>query len=328
MQRKNKEKIVFFYEGPSFGHAVWAKAIGAKFIPDLDPGPKMGSGMLKRIWNGFRRLFILSKIPKDTDILLVEGGLGFIVGWLFKKFRKKKVIMIVADPLFKALKENKFAASIILPMLKKFDGFLPVADMMYDLIPFKQKRNIRTFYENQFKKIKPNCKKNNLISVGIIDERKGTWEMIKIFNKIKKKIKDAKFYLVGRGPLKENVENKKIPGMVLTGYDKPEKYFPKCPIYLAFSKFDPFPASVLEAMASGLVPIITPEVGSTELIKDIDPGLIIKNEKQAANKIIQLLKNKKKLKQLSNKIKKKASKFTKENSIKMFKKSFYELASS
>ncbi|MEM1534951.1 MAG: hypothetical protein QW199_00005 [Candidatus Pacearchaeota archaeon] len=35
-----KQKIVFLYEGPHPVHAAWAKAVGAKFIPDLNAGPR------------------------------------------------------------------------------------------------------------------------------------------------------------------------------------------------------------------------------------------------------------------------------------------------
>lgn len=318
-----RQKVVFLYEGPHAVHAAWAKAIGAKFVSDLDVGPKKGSSWPKRFFNAFRRLFVLNRIPKDTNILLLEGGLGFVVGFLFKKFRKGKVIMICADPLFMILKNNKFLGRIGYFMLKDFDGFIAVSKMVAKLIPFAKKAVVHPFAEvSRFKKIKPNLKSNIIISVGRIDKRKGVDKMVEIFKKVKEKIPDAKFILLGEGQLKKQLEKANIKNLILPGYDKPEKYFKDCSLYLAYARYDPFPVSVIEAMAAGLVPIISKNVGMKDVLKDMSKELIAKNEEEAAKKIVELLKNKKKLRKLSIRIKQIGSEQTKEKSIAMFKKGF------
>ncbi|MEM2768729.1 MAG: glycosyltransferase [Candidatus Pacearchaeota archaeon] len=320
-----KQKIVFLYEGPHPVHAAWAKAVGAKFIADLDPGPKLGKSWLKRFFNAFRRLFILNRIPKDTDVLLLEGGLGFIVGFLFKKFRKGKVIMICSDPLFKILRENKLLGKIGYYMTKNFDGFIATSKLMFNFIPFKNKEIVYPFaYTERFSKIKVNINSKNIIYVGIINKQKGVDRIVKIFFQIQKKIPEAKLFLVGEGPLKEKIKAINNEAIVLTGFIKnPERYMSKCAIYINLSRLDPFGVGVIEAMAAGLVPIISENVGAKDIVEKIDKSLIVKDEEEATKKIIELFRNKKKLKALSIKVKKMGIKQNKKNSIKAFKRAFF-----
>jgi len=48
----------------------------------------------------------------------------------------------------------------------------------------------------------------------------------------------------------------------------------KCAVYLQPALFDAFPLSVVEAMALGLVPVVTKYVGSGDLVELIDKSLV------------------------------------------------------
>jgi len=322
---KRNPKVVFLYEGPHAVHAEWARAVNAEFIPDLNAGPKMGSGWPKRIFNAFRRLFILNRIPKNTDVLLLEGGLGFVVGFLFKKFRKGKVIMIVSDPLFYVLRRIPLLAKISYYMMKDFDGFIPTSKLMASLIPFKNKRIVYPFANvKKFGKIKADINSKNIIYVGVLNKQKGVDKTVKVFLQIRRTTPEAKLFLVGLGPLKREIENIKNKNIILTGFVKnPQTYMKECCIYINLSRLDPFGVGVVEAMAAGLVPIISKNVGAKDLVKKVDRNLIVKEEDEAAKIILSLLKDRKKISRLSEKAKKEAVKYNKENSVKEFKKSFY-----
>jgi glycosyltransferase involved in cell wall biosynthesis len=319
---KKKLKVVFLYEGPHAVHAEWAKAVNAEFVPDLDTGPKLGSSWPKRFFNAFRRLFILNRIPKDTDVLLLEGGLGFIVGFLFKKFRKGKVIMIVSDPLFYELKKMPILAKIGYYMMKDFDGFIPTSKLMSSLVPFKNKKIVHPFAEvERFNKVKADLNKKNIIYVGVLNKQKGVDRVIKLFLKLQKKIPEAKLFLVGEGPLKKEIEKINNKNIILTGFTKrPENYMKECSVYINLSRLDPFGVGVIEAMVVGLIPIVSENVGAKEVVEKIDKNLVVKNEIEAEKKIISLFRDEEKLKRLMNLCKKISLEYNKKKSIIAFKK--------
>ncbi|MEM5831521.1 MAG: glycosyltransferase family 4 protein, partial [Candidatus Aenigmatarchaeota archaeon] len=197
--------------------------------------------------------------------------------------------------------------------------------LMFNFIPFKNKEIVYPFaYTERFSKIKVNINSKNIIYVGIINKQKGVDRIVKIFFQIQKKIPEAKLFLVGEGPLKEKIKAINNEAIVLTGFIKnPERYMSKCAIYINLSRLDPFGVGVIEAMAAGLVPIISENVGAKDIVEKIDKSLIVKDEEEATKKIIELFRNKKKLKALSIKVKKMGIKQNKKNSIKAFKRAFF-----
>lgn len=320
-----KLKTVFLYEGPHAVHAAWARSIGAKFIPNIGAGPKMGSGWSSRIAKAFLMPFMLRKIPKDTNVLLIEGGLGFIVGFFFKKIRKGKIVMIVSDPLFYELKQKPLLAKIGYFMIKDFDSFVPTSKLMANLIPFENKKIVYPFIEvKRFGRIKANIGCKNIIYTGILNRQKGVDKVVRVFLQIQKVIPEAKLFLVGKGPLKEEIDNIGNKMIVLPGFTKnPENYIKECSLYINLSRLDPFGVGVVEAMAAGLVPIISENVGARDLLEKIDKKLVVKNIEEAKKRIAELFKNKKKLIRLSKKAKEIGKKQNKEKNIKNFKKAFY-----
>jgi len=78
------------------------------------------------------------------------------------------------------------------------------------------------------------------------------------------------------------------------------KLLRNCSIYLQPSLFDAFPISVIEAMALGVVPVVTKYVGSRDLIEIVDGSLIREPDpKDIAEELISLLTNPKLLKEYS-----------------------------
>jgi len=319
-------KIAFLYEGPHAVHAAWAKSVNAKFIPNFGAGCKKGSSFLSRLVRIALAPAKLRQIPKNTNVLLLEGGLGFVVGFLFKKIRKKKVLMIASDPLFYELKRRPFLAKIGYFMMKNFDGFIPTSKLMSSLIPFKNKKIVHPFAEvERFNKVKVDLNKKNIIYVGVLNKQKGVDRVIKLFLKLQKKIPKAKLFLVGEGPLKKEIEKINNKNIILTGFVKnPESYMKECSIYTNLSRLDPFGVGVVEAMVHGLVTIVSEGVGAKDIIEKVDKTLIVDSEEKAVIKILDLFSNRIKLTKLSQKLKKKAiEECSKEKSIKKFKKAFY-----
>jgi glycosyltransferase involved in cell wall biosynthesis len=98
----------------------------------------------------------------------------------------------------------------------------------------------------------------------------------------------------------------------------------ECSIYVNLSRLDPFGVGVIEAMAVGLIPIVSENVGAKVIIEKVDKTLIVNSEEKAVIKILELFSNRIKLAKLSQKLKKKAiEECNKEKSIKKFKKALY-----
>lgn len=120
-----------------------------------------------------------------------------------------------------------------------------------------------------------------LISVGTIYSVKNFSFLVDAFAKICKEIHNAHLTLVGDGALRQELEAQiksldledkvTITGVV----SDVENYLANADIYVASSKFEGLPLSMLEAMSAGL-PIISTNVGGVpDIIKDGINGLLV-----------------------------------------------------
>jgi L-malate glycosyltransferase len=136
---------------------------------------------------------------------------------------------------------------------------------------------------NFFKPDSPVAKKNIILFVGRLIERKGVNYLLEAFSQINfKKRESWQIWLVGEGPEKDNLESlakrlKIVPQVKFLGRKSKEglvKIYNQAKIFVLPSLNEGMSNTILEAMACGL-PIITTSVGgSKELIKN--NGLIVK----------------------------------------------------
>ena len=209
--------------------------------------------------------------------------------------------------------DKKYIRSVV-NSLKGFDYFAVVSN------------NLKEFYENKIGKTKcvyiPNVidslpskksdlKGNNIITIGRLSEEKGQKDLIDVVNIVKEEISDIKLYLVGDGPLKENLEEYAreldlTKNIIFTGFlDKKgkEKYIMDSSIFVLPSYTESFGLVLIEAMSYGLPCIaFDSSDGAKELLKD-DIGVLIENRDKnlMAKEIINLINNKQKLNEYSKK---------------------------
>lgn len=124
---------------------------------------------------------------------------------------------------------------------------------------------------------------DNVLFMGIIGERKGSYDLIRAFKDVKAAVPDARLFMAGDGEVQKAGELAKelglsecilFPGWVRDG--KREELFESCSIYALPSYNEGMPMSVLEAMGRGLCTISTDVGGIPHIIKDGQNGLIIK----------------------------------------------------
>ncbi|MBU1147284.1 MAG: glycosyltransferase [Candidatus Omnitrophica bacterium] len=144
--------------------------------------------------------------------------------------------------------------------------------------------------------------KLNVLILGRLEHRKGTYDILDIVPAVLKKVPDAKFYFAGDGDVKKVADICRKRGLeenvILLGWLKGDSLLDaleNASIFLLPSYNEGLPVAMLEAMASGL-PVISTKVGAIpETVEDgINGFLVNPGEKQElAAKIVYLLKNRK-----------------------------------
>lgn len=160
----------------------------------------------------------------------------------------------------------------------------------------------------------------NLLYVGRLTTEKGVLVLIDAFKKVIKKIPDAQLMIVGKGYLKEEIENKiqktqlekHISFAETVNADSMKTFYAEATVVIIPSIYpDNLPTVGLEALSVGR-PVIGSRIGGIpEIIKHNETGVIIdpNNTNQLATGIITLLSSRKSLEKMS----KNARKFAETN---------------
>jgi len=141
-----------------------------------------------------------------------------------------------------------------------------------------------------------------ILFVGRLVYKKGAHILLEAFQGIKREIPDARLLIIGKGPLecffKGRATNLGIANSVIFEHDIPEEDLPK---YYAIAQvfvappltYEPFPLTVLEAMASGK-PVVVSDVGG--LPEVVEPGrtgfIVAQNDPRSlASAILTIMQN-------------------------------------
>jgi len=134
---------------------------------------------------------------------------------------------------------------------------------------------------------------NNILFAGRVDEAKGVSVLIRAFNIINSEIPDAKLTIVGDGNFNAG-GNQNVKVLPWQDREAMKKIFSESKIIVVPSLYlDPFPTVNLEAMACKKPVIGTCFGGTPETVINNETGYIVNpyNEKELADKIIDLLKS-------------------------------------
>ncbi|MPM61228.1 Glycosyltransferase Gtf1 [bioreactor metagenome] len=129
--------------------------------------------------------------------------------------------------------------------------------------------------------VKTDYSNRNVLFLGRLGERKGTYDLLKIAPKIIERYPDAHFYLGGDGDVQQIqkiCEEQQLQNHIeLIGWVKDqvkEDYFKRCCIYILPSYAEGMPMSVLEAMSYGLACVSTTVGGIPNIITNKANGLL------------------------------------------------------
>ena len=130
--------------------------------------------------------------------------------------------------------------------------------------------------------------KIRLVAVGTLKQSKGYMRLLKIIKRLKDRQYPVHLYILGRGPLKQEMEeyiqqNELQVAVTLLGYQtNPYKYVNKCELFVCASYAEGFSTAATEALVVG-TPVCTVEVsGMKELLgENNEYGIVTKNTEDA-----------------------------------------------
>lgn len=125
-----------------------------------------------------------------------------------------------------------------------------------------------------------------IISVARFVEVKRVDRLINAFADLHKTYKHCWLILVGDGPLQENLEKSAEKGNVrdrvkFLGYqEKTDSYLKMSDIFVLPSDNEGFPRATLEAMATGLISVLTCAPGASEIVQDGYNGILVERSEE------------------------------------------------
>ncbi len=148
---------------------------------------------------------------------------------------------------------------------------------------------------------------NTLIYIGRLVELKGVDTLMEAVSEIKQEIPDVKLHLVGDGPDHERMR-KKIMAMgigdnvILHGYvSEQEKVdlLSRASVYVSASSFEGFGIPVVEAMATGAVPVVSDIASHRFIFQGRPVGCLVNNRDEMVRKVLELLSDEEKRQELA-----------------------------
>ena len=163
----------------------------------------------------------------------------------------------------------------------------------------------------------PVSKDKIILHVGRLNvQQKRSDLLLKVWEKVYEYLPEWKFVIVGEGPymnnLKEEIKNKNLPRVKLEGFQKPESYYKRAPIFMMPSAYEGFPNTLIEAQSFGCVPFAFDSYSALSWIVNKEDAILSPafEPQDMANKIIELAQNENKLELMRQAALKNAKKFT------------------
>ncbi len=251
-------------------------------------------------------------IKKSSPDILIGNNLlaSFLISFFPNRTKKIGIIHHLYLALFGEKKFNPLIwligqwEKLSLIFLKRLDGIGVINPLVYEILVKKgfSKEKIVVVangvdplsYSFSDKK-----NPNSLIFIGRLAKLKGVEKLIEVVAEIKKEFPQIILHIGGDGPKYLEIKNKiKELGVennvIMYGYvGEKEKIdlLKISAVYLSASQLEGFGIPLIEAMASGCVPVVSNIYAHQFIFQDRKVGYLIKNNKEMVEKTIELLKN-------------------------------------
>lgn len=318
------KKAYAVFNNPHFHylHKAWVESVGAEFIESLVFPSRFF--FAKTILKAFKN-------RNKYDCVIIVGGSGLQLSVFTKLFNPKiKLIYLNIDPLFYEIESKSLLKRTYLKFLaSRIDAVISNSELV-DYFARKHINCKTTVVPPFFKDSSITAKGlekdrlNNIAFLGRLSREKNVDLIITAFNELREQNKKLHLYIIGDGPFREKLENMAGEGVMFMGFiEKPFEILSKCGILLQPSRFESFGLSVFEGILAGNIPITTNKMGVSQFLPE---ELVIDNlSKEEVIKKITYIQSRgiNNLKKLSKSLQRRVKDFTKERSMKEFKKAFY-----
>jgi glycosyltransferase involved in cell wall biosynthesis len=139
----------------------------------------------------------------------------------------------------------------------------------------------------------------SLIYIGRLTELKRVSSLVESISMVRNKFPEVKLHIVGDGPKHEEVR-RRIEVLHLSQNVSMHGYMPErekikllssCAVYVSNSVFEGFGIPLVEAMATGAVPVVSDIEGHRFVFQNDNVGYLVKNTEEMAIRITELLSN-------------------------------------
>lgn len=268
-----KIKTAFVHQLPHPAHRAWARGIGAKFMYFRGNKKLRERGNRHILLNLLRLKFTLCK----PDVIISEGGAPLFPSVVLHNFSTcAKIILIMADETGIYVKKNDdIYARDIRAFLTMIDGAISVSSLttktfeglIPDTVPVKTVRpSIGEFFLGQTFPFSGDRRKN---TIGIVSKggKRGIMNKIpgwldECFYMMKKKLPDLQVIIAGANESPLKFENTRYSGII--DYKKMPAFYKNLGVLFHFPDFDPFPVSLMEALACGCPVLVGKGAGNFE----------------------------------------------------------------
>ena len=247
--------------------------------------------------------------------------------------KKGKTVSWVHTDIYD-LKDQKYNLWLQTKAYKTINKIVAISENTYnsiiDIFPQHKDKTVIIHNSLDFDQIKEMAKekidikkdKFTFLYAGRLDERKNPLYLIDIANEMKNKGLDFQIWMLGRGELKEKIEEK-IKLLHLENYitllgfkENQYAYFAQCDAIIMTSTQEGFPATLAEGLVLGKPFISTPVGGVKEMADDNNCGFSAKNIDEFVNYADKLINDKDLYKKISENGKKYISNFTYKKQVK------------
>ena len=268
---------------------------------------KEDSSLLQRIIHNLSAqvqvILALTRILDKCDIVFYDvGEYRQLIAIIFAKVLRKTTLVYHhgGNKLLEAQLQYRSGASRVIPYIQEcmlrlcyrmVDYVLCLSPSIVEFGELQEFRKkilfARHFVDiDRFKLVKPLSGKQNLIGyIGRITAKKGIMNIVQALPIILRDCPEIHFVIAGKGdlvgPLKSWIAKEGLLGSVTILPWIPDNSYPEQLSRLKFlllpSYEEGVPATVLEAMACGVIPIVTPVGGIPDVVSDEDTGFLIHN---------------------------------------------------
>lgn len=275
---------IFLYLKPHSAHKEMMESINAEFVEATRGGP-------------YDRVMDAKSVGSEGRIVITEGGLPLFQAVWMKKFNNcDKIIHLAADEtipnIFDPYDYYSTSDRLVHFLAHRYvDVVLGISDKICEhakLLGIEDVRKIRPFttkYE-KLKEIEPDYDSKRLMSLGTPVPKNGMHRLEDISRETGYDIE-----VVSDGT-EDYFDYDGVTGHGWVSEDEFIDIMSRCSGFIMPADGQMFSVAVIEGMHAGLIPIVTQDVGASEIINDIDSDLVRKTDTQDLIKGVRKVENK------------------------------------